>query len=188
MKRTLLFFLIVVISTALFIGCSDDDDPVGPGNEGSFSISISGAVSKNITGFAWFWGGTVGGQSGFVLWLSSDDDMDMDNSGESLWFSREGTAQPGTGAQVISHYYDSYEEGWNPQHFFAWYSDDNLTFWSKSGQMNISTSSNNRFAGNFEFTASGYTSNDWENEVEVTISGQFDAVGGDFSGFVKTIE
>ncbi len=188
MNRNLIYFLIVVISTILFIGCSDDDDPMGPGNQGSFSISISGAISKNITGFAWFWGGTVEGESGFVLWLSTDDDMDMGNTGESLWFAREGTARPGTGSHIIGNYDESYEEGWNPQHFFAWYSDDTHYFWSNSGSMNVTTSSSNRFAGNFQFSAIGYTSNDWENEVEVTISGEFDAVGGDFSGFVKAFE
>ncbi len=177
MKRYLVHSITFLIIAVLMTGCGDGD-PTGPENEGSFSVSITGDINKNITGSAWFWSGTVEGEEGFVIWLSSE--LQNNETGESLWFAREGATRPGSGTYVIGNFDSVDEDEWNPQHFFAWYVGTGTYIWSESGSITVTVSSSNRFAGSFQYTGVGYSSQDWESELEVTISGDFDAVGGDF--------
>jgi hypothetical protein len=181
MKQYLLYGLFVIVTAVLMIGCGKDDSPSGPEDGGSFTVTISGDISRQFSGFAWFWSGTAEGQQGFVLWFLTDDENT--ETGDMLWFAREGTTRPGTGTLVIGDFDDVDENGWNPEHVFSWYSGDNVTMWSVSGSMSVTASSANRFAGSFQYTAVGYTHDDSENEKTVTISGNFDAIGALFPGF-----
>jgi hypothetical protein len=170
--------LFVIFGLFFFWGCGDDE-PTGPGLDGTFTATISGDMSKSFSGNAWFWSGVVEGETGFVLWLFSDsDNQDMD---EAIWFAREGTTRPGTGQYVISNYQTWGDDNWNPQHFTAWFSQQGTQAWSVAGSLTITTSASNRFAGSFQFQATGYTSQNVENEISLTISGEFDAVGTEFN-------
>jgi hypothetical protein len=176
MRQTIIHGFIIFTLAFLFMACGSDDDPTGPGSDGSFSVTITGGLNAEFTGFAWFWSGAFQGEQGFMLWFATDEDEE--EATHTIWFAREGTGRPGTGSVVIGNYDDVDSEEWNPNNIFAWYSGSNAYFWSVSGSMNVSTSSDSRFAGSFQLTASGFVNNDWENEQEVTISGTFDAIGG----------
>jgi hypothetical protein len=176
MKQTIIHGFIIFALAFLFMACGSDDDPTGPGSDGSFSVTITGDVNAEFTGFSWFWSGAYEEEQAFWLWFASEEDEE--EASHTLWFAREGGTRPGTGSVVIGNYENVDEEGWNPNHLFAWYNSSNGYFRSVSGTMNVSTSTDNRFAGSFQLTATGFTNNDWENEQQVTISGTFDAIGG----------
>lgn len=178
MKYNQILGFVLLMGVFVFFGCGDDD-PTGPGDDGMFTATISGDINKSLSGNAWFWSGVIEGESGFVLWLFSEiDNEDID---DAIWFSREGTTRPGTGQYVISNYENWGEEGWNPQHFMAWYTGDETIVWSVSGSITLTTSTSNRVAGNFQFQASGMSSQNQGDQISVTISGEFDAIGTNFN-------
>ncbi len=169
-----------IIAAFFFVGCSDDDDgPTGPDGQGTFSVTISGDMSKSFSGTAIFGSGTdpETGESGFALILQTD--MDNEQAGDIIWIVRIGATRPGTGQMPIANFDDIDDDDFNPQVLYGMYAGENAWAWSTSGTMSITTSSSNQFAGSFEFSADGFTMNDPDSEKTVTIGGEFNAVGGD---------
>lgn len=168
----------------IFFGCNDNDDPAGPVDEGTFSVTVTGDVSFSFSGTAVFGSGTdpETGEQGFILWLTTDT-QEME-SGESLWLARIGGTRPGTGTFVISNVEEFDDENWNTDHFYAAVMSANTFLGSESGTMQVTSSSTNRFTGSFEFTASGHSFQDG-SEITATVEGNFDAIGGTifFPGF-----
>jgi len=54
---------------------------------------------------------------------------------------------------------------------------DNYYFVSKSGEVSLTSVSNNLVEGTFEIDADGFNINDG-NQIEATITGSFEAIGG----------
>jgi hypothetical protein len=162
---------ILFFTIAFFFGC--DDDSTGPGDEGSFTVKITGDVNREFSGSAVF-AITTQPEEGFSLVLMSGDEV-----GESALMVSFliGTSSPGKGTHPIG-------ENASNTTFTSWYnsSEHKEFFDSESGSMTVTTSTDKRFAGSFQYTATGWTGDDYETDKEVTISGNFDAVGGwDFS-------
>lgn len=176
MKRRIAYFFLFATASLLFLGCSDDD-PTGPQDEGSFTVSISGDISSSISGLAIFGSATdpESGDDAFVLWFATDTD-DIE-SGENLWFARYGTSRPGTGSYIIADVEDFDGEDWNPEDFYSLYWGNDAVVWSQAGTLQISNSTDNRIIGSFEFSGIGISMQDGET-IDVTVEGEFDAVGG----------
>jgi len=177
--------LLMLTAIFFFVGCGDDDGPTGPDNGGSFSATISGDFNKSISGTAIFGSGSdpETGEQGFALMLSTDGENMQ--SADRLWLVRIGATRPGTGQMPIGNVEDLDEDEYDPQVIYAFYSGEESIWSSVSGILSVNTSSSNQFAGSFEFSATGFTFADTDEEQNVTIEGEFNAVGGDifFPGF-----
>jgi len=169
MNYKYIFGFILLLTGAFFFGC--DDDSTGPGDEGSFTVKITGDVNREFSGSAVF-AITTQPQEGFSLVLISGDEREESALMVSFLI---GTSSPGKGTHPIG-------ENASNTTFTSWYtsSEHQEYFFSESGSMTVTTSTDKRFAGSFQYTATGWTGD--ETEMEVTISGNFDAIGGwDFS-------
>jgi hypothetical protein len=162
---------ILFFTITFFFGC--DDDSTGPGDGGSFTVKITGDVNREFSGSAVF-AITTQPEEGFSLILMSGDE-----GGESALMVSFliGTTSPGKGTHPIG-------ENATRTVFASWYTSgkDKEYFFSESGSMTVTTATDKLFAGSFQYTATGWTGDDNETDKEVTISGNFDAIGGwDFS-------
>ncbi len=171
MNYNYIFGFILLFTVAFFFGC--DDNSTGPGDAGSFTVKITGDVNREFSGSAVFVI-TTQPEEGFSLALVSGDEREESALMVTFLF---GTASPGKGTHPIS-------EDASQTSFASWYtsSEHQEYFFAESGSMTVTTATDKRFAGSFQYTATGWTGDDYETDKEVTISGDFDAVGGwDFS-------
>lgn len=175
MNYNYIFGFILLFTVAFFFGCDDDDGPTGPEGEGSFTVTISGDISRQFSGSAVFAINKEQGEEGFALALAAGEDNE-----ETLmlvsFFLVTGTP-PGKGTYVIG-------ESATETIFHSWYNatgEYNEMFFAESGSITVNSSSNTRFAGSFQYTAKGWISGDYETEKEVNITGNFDAVGAAFT-------
>jgi len=156
---------ILLLTVAFFFGC--DDDLTGPDGEGSFTVIISGDISREFSGTAIFATNKDEHEEGFILMLTSDEE----EVARIILFELEVNTIPGKGTHPIDNYQDETT-------FYAWYGaiEHHEVFDSESGSMTVTTSSDKRFAGSFEFNATGLAEGDFETKREVKITGTFEAV------------
>jgi hypothetical protein len=149
----------VVLLAAVCVACSESPTD-GSGNEdansaGSFTASVSGAVTRNIQGPAGF-SSKPGEVAGVVLGMPG---VNM------ITITRYGSGRPATGTYPIT---DGGNNG-----FHATYSSDAhpAAFFSGEGQLQITSSSATRVQGSFTFTAFQWA----DPAVQVTLTGTFNA-------------
>ncbi len=76
MNYNYIFGFILLFTVAFLFGCDDDDGPTGPEGEGSFTVTISGDISRQFSGSAVFATNKEQGEEGFALALAAGDDSD----------------------------------------------------------------------------------------------------------------
>jgi hypothetical protein len=171
---SLLFGLFLLVSVA---GCdSNDDDGDGEG-AGEFTIEISGDIDRTFSGFAYFGQGEdpETGEEAFVIFLSNTEDVD---AASSYAFIGRDSDRPGTGNYQFADFEDTDDLPENQFVLLVFLGDD--AFFSTGGTLRLTTSNSNRVAGDFEATATGLIfSGGVPQEVEVEISGEFDAAPSD---------
>ncbi len=180
MKHYSIHCLVVLAMLFFFTGCNGDDNgPTEPEVEGSFSLSLSGDIEDTLTGDAIFGSGEdpETGEGGFVLIFRTE--IDETQAGPMKWFLRVGATRPGTGEYPIGNAEELMEDNWDPEVLYSLLLADQTFLSSDSGVLDVNTSSSNLFAGSFEYTASAPSPDDPEEQINVTIDGWFEAVGGD---------
>ncbi len=168
--RTLPFVLLLML--LLVSGCdsngSNGDDDDTQGQTGSFTATVTGAVSASLQGTATFGASAAGQDSadGFGLVMGSS------SVNPEIVF---GSAQPrpGTGTQTVINFVESGSA--TSGQVFATYTRGTVVYGSVSGTLRLTESSDSEVAGTFEFEAINLI-----NPTEtVTVSGSFDARGID---------
>lgn len=177
----LLSFLMLLAMGA----CSDDDndvpDPDPDLDPASFTITYSGGIEAEVEGQAVFSETTDPdtGEEVFAIFLHSED-----MGGTAIYFGKQGP-QPGTGSFPIANIdMDADQVDLPENEFMAWGSMHHeelprYYYFSDSGTLNLEQSDDNSAIGAFEFSATGYSTDDLENELDIQISGSFNAIYGE---------
>lgn len=174
--------LALTLAMALPLGLSAcKDDGTGPNDDladGTFEASVSGGVTADFTGQAFFGEANDpgSGESYWVLILTSGSE----NSGRTIYFGRLGS-RPGTGtAEIADISTDEPETG----EVFSWFFDYTSqtlagAFGSTDGVLTITESSGDQMTGSFTIAATGTAIQNGEAvEVDISITGSFDAQSG----------
>ena len=164
------------LTVAFATGCGDDDDdPSGPAS-GTYTAKVTGDVQADLSGEAAF-GQDTDPEFGtvFAIALGTDEE---DEEG-AVVFARRSTNRPATGNYQLA---DLSSITGNPpaDQFFVFYvsgNDEDLSAFlvGTGGRLQITASSEQRVAGTFEFDATGFSAEDPENELEVSVTGAFNA-------------
>jgi len=177
----LLSFLMLLAMGA----CSDDDndvpDPDPDLDPASFTITYSGDIEADIEGHAVFSETTDPdtGEDVFAIFLHSED-----MEGTTIYFGKQGP-QTGTGNFPISEIdMDAAEAAWPDDAFLAWgnmhYEEiPRYYYFSDTGTLNLEQSDDNSVIGAFEFSATGFSTDDLETSLDIQISGSFHAIYGE---------
>ncbi|MDZ7771903.1 MAG: hypothetical protein U5K31_04075 [Balneolaceae bacterium] len=173
--------LILLLGLFLIQGCSDESNSE---STGSFTIEITGDVNKTIEGTAIFGGATdpETNQSGFVLVMSTADDPEQSSgTSEGVWIGTDDSDRPGEGTYSLLNT-DNYEEGDSGFWGFSFLNEGqqmSTIIYSTSGSVEITSSSSDNVSGTFTMQAEGFrTSGQGSEEITVTLSGDFSAIGG----------
>jgi hypothetical protein len=150
----------VVLLAAACVACSESPTRSGNDNDdvntaGSYTASVTGAVTRNIQGPAVFTSrpGDLG-----AVGLGTP-------GGNMILISRYGSGRPGTGTYAIT---DGANNGWHA----SYHSDTHpAAFFSGEGQLKITSSTPTRVQGSFSFTAFQWA----DPAVQVTLTGTFNA-------------
>ncbi len=177
----LLSFLILLAMGA----CSDDDndvpDPDPDLDPASFTITYSGDIEAEVEGHAVF-GETTDpdtGEEAFAIFLHSED-----MGGTAIYFGKQGP-QPGTGSFPIANIdMDAGQVDLPENEFLAWGSMHHeelprYHYFSDSGTLNLEQSDDSNVIGAFEFSATGFSTDDPETGLDIQISGSFNAIYGE---------
>lgn len=169
----------------------NEDDP--DVELGHFGLTLDGAVTDTIEGTALFGTATYEDTSGterdvFTLTLTPDS-ADVDDA--HFWFIAQLmrlSERPAEGDYAFAAMAREFSSADLPTEDFAF----NLTMedttqtviaTSDAGTLTITTSSSSRFAGSFSVEASGlayvYDESDAPRDGDVTIEGEFNALGGE---------
>jgi len=191
-----LCFALLFFVTACDSGGSNDNDHGDNGNgdtgndQGQVSFSITGeGVDESFTGNAFFATGEdpESGEEAFVVYSFAGDEFTPEEGGTYAILGRS-SSRPSTG----SYSFANLENNNNPDvlrdQFTLMISmgrqnGDQVseTYFSSSGGLEITASSSDRIAGEFDLTGQGFTfDGNQPQEVEVSISGSFDAPGGEY--------
>ena len=166
-----LSFLTLALTLTSLAACGDDKDPIaGPAPSKTYSASVTGDLSKSLTGPAAFGADTVdGGEAVFAVTLGDPDSDDV------LVLVRSGSARPGAGTYPLSGPLDGTPSEWSAIYIIG--DGDELVglFTAESGTLTITESSAQRLKATFQMEAVGYMAGDFETEVSITVSGSFDA-------------
>jgi hypothetical protein len=156
---------------------SDQDDPAA----GFFSVNVSGDLDWSFEGFAAF-GETNNpetDQEVFIVVMS-------DNEGEANFSFAKGGDRPGTGEMNIGNidFEDIDDDFMFPEDYFLatllnFAGAEFYVFASNEGNINITESTAESFAGNFSYTATGMLATQPINELNINIEGSFNAIMGD---------
>ena len=166
-------------------GCGKDS--TGPGLTGDFTASITGGHTQSLQGDAFFSvGAAIGGaQEGFSLFLLEGSALGANH--DFIIISREQAGRPPVGTYQLvdgttEPTADKFVAIWVP----ATGEEVDGNFIGTGGTVTVTTSTSRTFAGTFTFGAIGVFDNAPETELEVTITGTFNAVFVDASAAVVT--
>ena len=154
-------------------GATGPNENPGPGQNGTFSGTIAGGLSKSVTGEAVF--GTSAAEGGFALMLGDDND--------GFVFGREVAGIPGTGTyEMWDLTDDETEEEEMPETaisgvFGLTNGGTSHLCYTTGGTITITTSTSTRLAGNLNVTATCYNAASGA-PTNITLTGQFNGVGG----------
>ena len=167
--------LFALAALAVSLTACGSDGPSGnngPNGQGSFSGTISGDISKSVTGDAVFGSSAI--NNGFGLLLGDDND--------GFIFGREIAGIPGVGEYPIFDLVTGDEEEAPASNLIGVIGlTVNGTDWiciPNGGKVNVTSSSSSRLAGTVNLTAECYRSGS-ELPSDITLVGTFSAVGGD---------
>lgn len=180
------FRISALLALALAVsGCGKDS--TGPGLTGNFNASITGDVTQTLRGDAFFMTGTTTGefQSGFGLFLIEGSAIGAND--DFIIISREQAGRPPVGTYQIA---DGSTEPTAEQFVALWFpaTGENVdgSFVATGGTFTITTSTNRRVAGSFSFGAIGFYETAPETELDVTITGTYDAIFADMDAAMVT--
>jgi hypothetical protein len=167
--------LATVLALAVLTACGDKKSPTGPGTgtgAGTFTATVAGDVTLNMSGQALFWQETVGSATEWGLVLVPS----LDNVTQIIELWREAGGRPGTGTFAIANM-DEAGPSAIAGVFYAELGTDHAAFFgSTGGQLTISQSSTSRMQGSFSMTAEGFiATGSAVEEGAVTVTAQFDA-------------
>lgn len=114
--------------------------------------------------------------------MSNSDPEDESSTGEGAWLVTDQSNRPGSGSYTVLDP-DQYEEG--DSGFcglvIVGESEQNQTLiWTTGGSVNISSSASDNVSGSFSMQGTGFSyDGQQQEELNVTITGDFDAIGGD---------
>lgn len=156
---------------------SDQDDL----DSGFFSVEITGDVDWSFEGFAFF-GETNDPETDqdlFILVLA-------DSGGDATLSFVKGGDRPGTGELAIGDidFEDMQEEIVFPEDYFLalllnFSGAEFYIFGSDHGNIDITESTPDSFAGSFSYDATGILATQPINELEINVEGSFNAIFGD---------
>lgn len=178
-------FAAVMLVAAGALSCGDDD-PAGPGDgpfEGTYTATVSGAVTATLGGTAIFASGTDPdtGESAWVVYLVENENAAF-TSGNNVFFAGFGPPEERSYMlQDISESQDIPESGAGG--VVIMYDGQMLTgaFLSTGGSLTITDLSADRMDGTFNFTAVGNVfDGQTATEGAVTVQGSFEAQTGAF--------
>lgn len=170
---------LILLPTIVLSGCDSDGNDDDESTVGSFSAEITGdGIDEELDGLAWFgeYEDDEIGEEGFVIWMSASQ---ANMAGQTVGLITV-SDRPGTGTYPIVNFVDEDFEDIPAGSFAAVaYGGSSAYYVSTGGSLTLTTSSSNRVAGTYSFTARGGTIVDDELvETDVTVQGTFNAVGG----------
>lgn len=178
--KVLCGFLVLLTGIFFIQGCSSDSGE----EEGTFTITITGEENREFEGKAVFGGATDPdtGEQGFVVVMTTAEDPEnAQSASESAWLVKLNTDRPGEGSYSVvdSETDENIESGFWA---FSFLTDgqSQVIYFSKSGTVDINSSSGDNVSGTFNIQAKGTSFSGQEaQEVNVTMNGEFNAIGGD---------
>ena len=144
MKRARLVVLAIMLG---MMGCGDED-PVGPGQDGSFELTVTGALEATTAGPAWF-GSDVDPEAGerWVLLLG-----DGGGDGHMVVAGRPGITRPTAGTYPLTAP-DEANPGWTLVHLVTDAEELLGMFVADQGTVTLTSSSSGEVAGQLNFRA-----------------------------------
>ncbi len=184
MKTNKIIGLLAFFFMIAFTACDDDNDnDLDMPEMGSFSLSISGDMDYQTEGMAYFghYYDPEFGEDIFIVSLAEGIETTF-----NMFFIKSGD-QPATGQHAVVSF-DFEEDGDLPSDAFV--SSITIQFdnndapeiyflQAEAGSINIQESSNNRVNGSFEYDGTGFHTMVPEEELEISVSGEFDAIFAD---------
>lgn len=173
-------FLVLLTGIFFIQGCSSDSGS----EEGTFTITITGDEQREFSGTAVFGGATDPdtGEQGFALVMTTAEDPEnAQSASESAWLVKLNTERPGEGSYSVvdSETEENLESGFWGFSILGG-SQSQVIYFSKSGSVNISSSSGDNVSGTFTIQAKGFGfSGQQTQEYNITMEGEFNAIGGE---------
>ncbi len=189
MKR--LFVLIPLFVFVLWVaGCDSNEGGLDQDDldEATFSFNVTGDVTQTIEGTAAFAGGTnADGSEGFAFTFSSG--TASQTTAESVILVKNTAERPGNGTYAVLDFIEGDFDTAGDNDFggiFSFSASGSVATGSTvAGTLRVTDSDQNRIKGSVNITASGNVINTTTGEstpVNITISGNFTASGGIYSG------
>ena len=184
-SRAIRLVTLAALSTIL-VACGDDSgDPVGIDEvfQGTYTATLTGALTETLSGRAWFGSGTdpETGESAWIAYLVTDAQNPL-AAGENVMFF--GLGEPQQTGYVLADISGGGEfpEG-GAAGMVLTYAAQTLSgaFSSTGGSLTVTSLSSTRMDGTFNFTAEGAVfTGGVPSEGTITVSGSFEAEGGSF--------
>lgn len=179
---TKLSFSLLLAGLFVFQACSDSSTDSGS-DMGSFNFTIEGDNSGSASGNAVFGGAEdpETDEQGFVVVMTEGDpeeEVNFDEEGRIMWLVTAGSSRPGEGTYNILD--PDEDESELQDGFYGVIFFDSYFYVTESGQVEITNSSGDNVSGTFSVEATGFSFQNPQEEYNVTITGNFDAMGGDF--------
>lgn len=164
MNTRTIFTALAAIS---LVACGDSRDPSGPGDDYGFELAVSGDMTAELEGDAFFGEDTgANGEPVFAILLMNEDEESM------VLLAKPGTQRPGVGSYTFA--VEPGNSSWSGA-LTSTDGDELLGFFiAESGTITITESTATRLRGTIQFQGSGFVG-DLEIEADVTVSGEFDA-------------
>lgn len=176
MKRFAALRGLTLLAVALIAGGCGGKDSTGPGLTGDFTASVTGDHTQSLRGDAFFdVGSTVGEfQGGFSLVLLEGSSLGTNH--DFIIISREQSGRPPVGTYQLvdgntEPTADKFVAVWIP----ATGETFDGTFVGTGGTLTITTSTSRGLSGTFSFGATGVFNDAPETELDVTVTGTFNA-------------
>jgi hypothetical protein len=169
MRSRAILGLVVLLSAC----GGDDDEPFSPPERGDFAATLTGAVSRTLSGISAFDTDASGGEVGMLILLESSDGRDL------IGFFRESPVVPDLATyDVVDGSGDTPLTGdvFAVQMLLDEGGASELECISTDGTVTITSTTTTRVAGTFEVAMECFPVTDPTAEAQlVTVTGEFDA-------------